>query len=259
MFPNVRLMAASSLVSVLALFFAFGVYASLRVSHAPLARSARAAPLQLVGFNVAMLPVTVLEPFAGKNPTPAAADNSAALAYSLAQTAPPVAVTPDARADNTAADEPVENSDVTQTQITGALESAREPRAPDATPPERAEPTASMAQITAAVAPPPASPSAASPSVTSPTAPVPPQTSPAEKTAAIETIPAAVGEPAAVDDDTAVDTDIAPKKKKKKRHLARRHFYRMPLRAVAQSAAPQQQSLVWPAGIGGPLVAAPKR
>jgi len=42
MFPNVRLMTASTIVSVMALFFAFGVYASLRVSHAPLARSSRA-------------------------------------------------------------------------------------------------------------------------------------------------------------------------------------------------------------------------
>ena len=76
MFPNVRLMTASTIVSVMALFFAFGVYASLRVSHAPLARSSRAAPLQLVGFNVAMLPVTVLEPFADKHPAPTAADAS---------------------------------------------------------------------------------------------------------------------------------------------------------------------------------------
>src|ERR1700733_12513022 len=112
MFPNVRLMAPSPLASVMALFFAFGVYASLRVSHAPLARSSRAAPLQLVGFNVAMLPVTVLEPFADKHPAPAAADNSAVLAYSLAQAAAPqvapAAVTPEAHADNAAADEPAE-------------------------------------------------------------------------------------------------------------------------------------------------------
>jgi hypothetical protein len=259
MFPNVRLMAASTLASVMALFFAFGVYASLRVSHAPLARSSRAAPLQLVGFNVAMLPVTVLEPFADPHPAPAAADNSAALAYSAAQaaapqTALPAAVTPDAHADNAAADEPAENSDVTQMQITGALETAREPKAPDASPQESAEPAQSMEQSRADAAPPPASPA-----VVAPTAPAPPQIPLAERTAAIETIPAAVAEPAAATDDWADDTDIVPKKKKRK-HIARRHFYRMPLRAVAQTTpAPQQQSSIWPAGIGGPLVTSPKR
>jgi hypothetical protein len=258
MFPNVRLMAASTFVSVMALFFAFGVYASLRVSHSPLARSSRAAPLQLVGFNVAMLPVTVLEPFADPHPAPAAADNSAVLAYSAAQAAAPqaaspVAVTPDAHADNASADEPGENSDLTQMQITGAPETAREPKAPDALPQESAEPAQSMEQSTADAAPPPASPA-----VVAPTAPAPPEISPAERTAAIETIPAAVAEPATVTDDTADDADIVPKKKKKK-HIARRHFYRMPLGTVAQTPAPQQQSSIWPAGIGGPLVAAPKR
>jgi hypothetical protein len=258
MFPNVRLMAASTLASVMALFFAFGVYASLRVSHAPLARSSRAAPLQLVGFNVAMLPVTVLEPFADPHPAPAAADNNAVLAYSAPQAAPPQAappvVTPDAHAENAAADEPVENSDVTQTQITGALETAREPKAPDASSRASVEPAESMEQSTADAAPPPASAA-----VVPPTAPDPPRISPAERTAAIETIPAAVREPAALTDDMAVDTDIAPRKKKKRKHIVWRHFYRMPLRAVAQSSAPPQPSSIWPAGIGGPLVAAPKR
>jgi hypothetical protein len=257
MFPNVRLMAASTIVSVMALFFAFGVYASLRVSHAPLARSSRAAPLQLVGFNVAMLPVTVLEPFADPHPVPAAADNNAVLAYSAPQAAPPqaaaaVVMTPDAHAENAAADEPVENSDVTQTQITGALETVREPKARDAPPQESTETAPSMEQNTANAAPPPASPS-----VVSPTAADPPQVSPPEKTAAIETTPAAVAEPAAAIDDTTDDADIVPKKKKKK-HIARRHFYRTSLRAVAQTSAPQQPSSIWPAGIGGPLVAAPK-
>jgi hypothetical protein len=258
MFPNVRLMAASTLVSVMALFFAFGVYASLRVSHAPLARSSRAAPLQLVGFNVAMLPVTVLEPFADKHPAPAAAENNAVLAYSAPQAAPPqaappVVVTPNVPADNAAADEPAENSDVTQTQITGALETAREPKAPEAPPQDSAAPAESVEQSSADAAPPPALPS-----VVSPTTAAPPQMPPAERTAAIETTPAAAAEPAAAADDTADDTDIVPKKRKKKKHIARRHFYRMPLRAVAQTSAPQQQSSVWPVAIGGPLVAAPK-
>jgi hypothetical protein len=256
MFPNVRLMAASTCVSVMALFFAFGVYASLRVSHSPLARSSRAASLQLVGFNVAMLPVTVLEPFADPHPAPAAADNSAVLAYSAAQAAPPqtasaVAITRDAHADNAAADEPAENSDVTQMQITGALETAPEPKAPDTPAPGSAELARSMEQSTADTTPPPASPAAAA------SAAAPPQIPPAQRTAAIETIPAAVAEPAAATDDWADDTDIVPKKKKKK-HIARRHLYRIPLRAVAQTPPPQQQSSIWPAGIGGPLVAAPK-
>jgi hypothetical protein len=258
MFPNVRLMAASTLVSVMALFFAFGVYASLRVSHAPLARSSRAAPLQLVGFNVAMLPVTVLEPFTDKHPAPAVADNAAALAYSAPlvvppQVAPPVTVTPNAPADNAAAEEPAENSDVTQTQMTGALETAREPKAPDAPPQDSAVPAESVEQSSANAAPPPALPS-----VVSSTAAAPPQIPPADRTAAIETTPAAVAEPAAATDDPADDTDIGPKKRKRKKHVARRHFYRIPLRAVAQTSAPQQQSSVWPVAIGGPLVVAPK-
>ena len=168
MFPNVRLMAASSLVSVMALFFAFGVYASLRVSHEPLARSSRAAPLQLVGFNVAMLPVTVLEPFVDKQAAQAVADNGSALAYSTAQAsapqpAAPVATAPDAHGDN-AVDEPAENSDVTQMQITEAAETARETKPPEVTAQESVEPAvstpqstaATTPQITAAITPPPA-------------------------------------------------------------------------------------------------------
>jgi hypothetical protein len=267
MFPNVRLMAASSLVSVIALFFAFGVYASLRVSHEPLARSSRAAPLQLVGFNVAMLPVTVLEPFVDKHAAQAVADNGSALAYSTAQAsapqpAPPVAAAPDTHSDN-AVDEPAENSDVTQMQITEAVETVRETKPPEVTAEESVEPAvstpqstaATTPQITAAITPPPVptSPPAAPPAITEP-----PQVPPVEHTATIESVLTAAAEPAAVDDDMAVDTDIAPKKKKKK-HIAQHHLYRAPLRAVAQGSAPQQPASIWPAGIGGPLVSPPKR
>jgi hypothetical protein len=265
MFPNVRLMAASALVSVMALFFAFGVYASLRVSHEPLARSSRAAPLQLVGFNTAMLPVTVLEPFANQQHAPqAAADNGPALAYSSpapqASMPPPptVPAAPDTRADNRV-DEPAENSDVTQMQITEAPDMARERKPPDATIAERFEPADTTPQSTATVAPPAqAAVTATSPPAAPAAAAEPPQVSPAaERTATIETVPAAAAQPAADDDDAAVDPDIAPKKKKKK-HVARRHIYRAPLHAVAQSAAPQPSSSIWPAGIGGPLVTTPK-
>jgi hypothetical protein len=271
MFPNVRLMIASTLVSVIALFFAFGVYASLRVSHEPLARSAHAGPLQLVGFNVAMLPVTVLEPFADKHATQAVADNGSALAYSAAQTtapqqAPPVAAAAEVRADNSV-DEPTENSDVTQLQITESVETAREIKVPDATIQERFEPAEKAPQSIATVATPPALPPAAPvatvepPQVAPPEAPTktPPQASPVEHTATIESVLATTAEPAAADDDTATDSDLAPKKKKKK-HVARRHLYRTPLRTAAQTAAPQPAtSSIWPAGIGGPLVTTPKR
>jgi hypothetical protein len=263
MFPNVRLMAAAALVSVMALFFAFGVYASLRVSHEPLARSARAAPLQLVGFNVAMLPVAVLEPFAKEQVAQAVADNGPALAYSGSPTAPapPVAAVPDTRGDN-AADEPKENSDVTQMQIGDALDTARETKSPDAIAQEILKSVESTPQKKADAAPPTsslptASVPAAPPPAALPAAAEPPQVSPVEHTATIETVPAGAAEPAAADDDTAADTDTAPKKKKKK-HLARRHLNRVPVRTAAQSAAPQQPASIWPAGIGGPLVSAPK-
>ena len=272
MFPNVRLMAASTLVSVMALFFAFGVYASLRVSHEPLARSSRAAPLQLVGFNVAMLPVAVLEPFANQQAAPTATDSGPAMAYSAAQAiappAQPIAGAPDTRVDNAAIDEPAENTDVTQMQIAESVEAAAEAKSPDARAQERVAPAENLPERTADAAPSKAAlstaavptaalPTAALPTAASPAAPAPPQISPVEHTATIEPTSAAAAEPAAADDD-AVDIEIAPKKKKKKR-VVQRHLNRAPLRATAQTSTPQQQSLSWPAGIGGPLVTAPKR
>jgi hypothetical protein len=52
MFPNVRLMMAATLASVVALICGFGVFAVFRVSHEPFARSpAATASLQLVADN----------------------------------------------------------------------------------------------------------------------------------------------------------------------------------------------------------------
>jgi hypothetical protein len=267
MFPNVRLMAASTLVSIVALFLAFGVYASLRISHEPLARPARSAPLQLVGLNVAMLPITVLEPFA-KHSGPVMADGSSVLAYSGAQAnQPPLPVTSagDAHEDNVAADAPTENNDVTKTnsdvtQIpdTASLEAARETKSPpeamrdtaapaailppsvmeSAALPAPSETAASPAPMENAAVPPP--PVAAPPTAA-------PQNSPVERTAVIETIPAASA------DDTALDNEVPVKDKKKKR-AAKRHLYRVPPRAVAQTSTPQATS--YPAAIGGPFVSA---
>jgi hypothetical protein len=54
MFPNVRLMIAATLASVVALICGFGTFAVLRVSHDPFVRlPAATAPLQLVADNAA--------------------------------------------------------------------------------------------------------------------------------------------------------------------------------------------------------------
>ena len=54
MLPNVRLMIAATLASVVALICGFGMFAVFRVSHDPFARlPAATAPLQLVAGNAA--------------------------------------------------------------------------------------------------------------------------------------------------------------------------------------------------------------
>ncbi len=66
MFPNVRLMIAATVASVVALICGFGLFAAFRVSHEPLVRlPATVAPIQLVADNAARLSTTVApaEPF----------------------------------------------------------------------------------------------------------------------------------------------------------------------------------------------------
>jgi hypothetical protein len=259
MFPNFRLMSASTLASIVALFFAFGVYASFRVSHEPLvAGPSRSAPLQLVGLNVAMLPITVLEPFARQHPGPP--DRSSILAYSSAQASqPPLSVTAgsDAREDNAAADASNENSgatktnsDVTQTPDAASLEAERDAKSPDEATQLSDEPAEiSPPNVTESAALPAPTESTPLPASPPPAASAPPQNVPVERTAVIET------EPVAGANDTAVDTEIPAKEKKKKR-AAKRHFYRVQPRAVAQTSPPPATS--YPAGIGGPFVSAPK-
>src|SRR5271169_6359317 len=62
MFPDVRLMVAATLASVVALMFGFGLFAAFRVSHEPLARLQPAgAPMQLVADNAAIT-ATIIAP-----------------------------------------------------------------------------------------------------------------------------------------------------------------------------------------------------
>ena len=255
MFPNVRLMAASTLASIMALFFAFGVYASMRLSHEPLALSSRRAPLQLVGLNVAMLPITVLEPFARQHSAPVAAETSSVLAYSAAQAIkPPPSATgaADTHEDDATADAPIENSDVTQTNSdatpmpdTASVEAAPETKSPDDATQESVEPVETLPSSLTESAPLPP-PSTLSPL---PAASSSPQNALIEKTAVIETAPAAATGGASV--------AIKIHAKERKKRVARRHLYRARPRAVAQISAPPVTS--YPAGIGGPFVSAPSR
>jgi hypothetical protein len=257
MFPNFRLMGAFTLGSIVALFFAFGVYASLRVSREPLAAPSRSAPLQLVGLNVAMLPITVLEPFARRHS--GFADNSSVLAYSTAQASQrplPITSISDTHEDNATADAANENSDLTKTNSdvtqmpdSASLEAARDTKSPDEAMPDSVEPAETLPPSVTASPPLPAPTESAPPASPPPAVSAPPQNSPVERTAVIEAMPVTSA------DDTGLDTEIPAKEKKKKR-AARRHIYRAQPRAVAQTSTPQATS--YPAGIGGPFVSVPK-
>ncbi len=64
MFPNIRLMIAAIIASIVALSCGFGVFATFRVNHEPLVRLPPiTAPLQLIADNTASVAVAAAEPF----------------------------------------------------------------------------------------------------------------------------------------------------------------------------------------------------
>ena len=64
MFPNIRLMIAAMVASIVALSCGFGVFAAFRVNHEPLVRLPPiTAPLQLIAGNTASVAVAAAEPF----------------------------------------------------------------------------------------------------------------------------------------------------------------------------------------------------
>ena len=64
MFPNIRLMIAAIVASIVALSCGFGVFAAFRVNHEPLVRLPPiTAPLQLIAGNTASVAVAAAEPF----------------------------------------------------------------------------------------------------------------------------------------------------------------------------------------------------
>jgi hypothetical protein len=95
MLPNVRLMIAATLASIVALICGFGMFAAFRVSHEPLGRLPSAAPSLQFAAQAATttMPVTAAEPFAHRFRIgeTADADGASALAYAAPQPATPIA------------------------------------------------------------------------------------------------------------------------------------------------------------------------
>ena len=247
MFPNVRLMIAAVVASVVALSCGFGLFAAFRVNHEPLSRLATgAAPLQLAAGNPMPSAAMPADSFGNRFPSP-----QADVAGAAAEATPPQpehddgVEPPSAVASTTApaidADQPASPAPVAQAP---AAE-------PDAKPDEiAATPTEPL----------PATPSETPPAATE-TAVTEPQAEPA---AAAE--PAAPTEQASQEpnpdtkSDTATTTVTEPPPSPSEVHPKAAHRHH--LAAKAQRARqvriiPQPGSQ--PPGIGGPLVLPPNR
>lgn len=90
MFPNVRLLIAAMIASVVALTCGFGIFAAFRVNHEPWVRlPSGSAPLRLAADNGASLSVAAGEPFGHRFQIgePPVGSGTTALAYSAVEPA----------------------------------------------------------------------------------------------------------------------------------------------------------------------------
>ena len=247
MFPNVRLLIAAVVASVVALSCGFALFATFRVNHEPLSRLATgAAPLQLAAGNP--IPSVAL---------PASADSfgnrfplhQADIAGASAEATPPQpehddSVEPPSAVANTAAPE------------TGATESAQPAPVAQAPTPE---PDAKPNEVAATPnEPPPATPSESVPATTETAATEPPaeQAVPAEPAAPTEQ---ASQEPNQESNpDTTTTTTAEPPPPEAPRKATHRH--RLAAKAQrARQARAIAPTVSQPVGIGGPFVPPPSR
>jgi hypothetical protein len=247
MFPDVRLMIAATLASIVALTFGFVVFAAFRVSHAPLERIPSTTPLQLVTANAAVSAAARAAADAFdrslQNEGPAGGSGIAALTYS----APPAAERPATTTATMPAADDREPAAAELEQPPPERADAPMP-APQAAAPEAAqEKKSDEATTTTSAQAPPGAPSVAAvevpsvaaveaPSVAAVEAPsvpvveapsaVPPseQAHPAAQTTEIEAPPPpAMGEPIQTMPET---SDKAVEKDAKRSHAARTHHAR---------------------------------
>jgi hypothetical protein len=244
MFPNVRLLIAAMVASVVALSCGFAMFAAFRVNHEPLSRLANgAAPLQLAAGNPT--PLIAM-------PVPAGSfGNRVPLNQADSAGASPEA-TP-RQSDHDDSVEPPSAVASTTAPETGAAEPAQSAQAP------AAEPDAKPDEVAVAPnEPPPAPPSEPAPVATETAVTEPPaeQAAPAKPAAPTEQ---ASQEP---NPDTKPDTATTaaaeppppegPHKAAHRHRLAAKAQRARQARAIAQPASQ-------PAGIGGPFVPPPSR
>jgi hypothetical protein len=252
MFPNVRLLIAAVVASVVALSCGFALFATFRVNHEPLSRlAAGAAPLQLAAGNPiasAALPAPA-DSFGNRFPLHQADIAGASAAVTPPQPEPDDSVEPPnavagitTTAPATDADEPAQPVPVAQAP--GAE--------PDATPDDVAA---------APSEPPPATPSESPPAATE---------TAATETAATEppAEPAATAEPAAPTEqasqepnpDTKPATTTVAEPPPPQAHPKAAHRHRVAAKAQrARQARAIAPTVSPPAGIGGPFVPPPSR
>jgi hypothetical protein len=258
MFPNVRLMIATTFASVVALICGFVVFAAFHVSREPLMRpSAAAAPLLLVGGTVAALPIAAAAPFDDRLRIggPESGGGISALAYSSIQAnEPPVTETVAPAADDHESDAskpapvPADSAAAPTLSLqTANFESAQETKPDDAAAATRAPAPASALNVANVEVPPAESPAGerAIDRVQS-----------NERMIAIESALASpMAEPPKAKPETPVKV---VKRKTKHTRLARAHRIHR-VRAVAVAANSPAPVTAFPFGIGGPLVSVPKR
>jgi len=237
MFPNVRLLIAATIASVVALSCGFAVFGALRVNHEPLARSA-APPLRLLASLSPSPPImAAVEPF-DREARPSEPSSAVDLADTPARTAPAndqMAATPPAEPDAP----PVAANDTTSSPP-----APPSPPAPDAG--AERETIASPAGIAAAGASTPAPTQA--PGVAGVPAPADQSVVIDEAGQETEFVPAALPRPAAK------PTKAAAKRKTARAHAAAKTRYARRAPPIVPSGVASSATQESPPPIGGPFV-----
>jgi hypothetical protein len=249
MFPNVRLLIAAVVASVVALSCGFAMFAALRVNHEPLSRlAAGAAPLQL----------------AAGNPTPGVAmpmpADSFGNRFPLNQ-ADSAGASPEAMSRQPEHDDSVEPpSAVASTTATSPATDTAEPaqtapvaQAPAATPDAKPDEVAATASE-----PPPAASSEAPPATGVTVATEPPREQPASAEPAAPTEQANQEPNPESGPDTAATIATEPSPPEAQPKAAHRHRLAAKTQRARQARA-TVQPVSQPPGLGGPLVPVPNR